>query len=175
MALNTCEMWSNGDEAFFSKKLQKIAQRLGASPPDPNSLRRLGVPPPDPRQWYVWSTVHFFTQHVCQFRHFQILTFGLILPFKRVPSYVPTPGYGFWSSILRYLCSHKNSCFEVSDDVIACNLRFGPPQSKILATPMPHSHQRLGAPPLGYRLWYVWVVEYTSLLNASPKLDICIF
>ena len=30
----------------------------------------------------------------------------------------------------------KNSCFEVSDDVIACDLRFGPPQSKILATSM---------------------------------------
>ena len=30
----------------------------------------------------------------------------------------------------------KNSSFEVSDDVIACDLWFAP-QSKILATPMP--------------------------------------
>ena len=34
------------------------------------------------------------------------------------------------------VASTKNSFFEISDDVIACNLRFGPPQSKILATPM---------------------------------------
>ena len=30
----------------------------------------------------------------------------------------------------------KNSYFEVSDDVITCDLWFGPPQSKILAMPM---------------------------------------
>ena len=40
MALNMCEMWFNGIEiAFFSKKLQKIVQQLGALPPDPQSLR----------------------------------------------------------------------------------------------------------------------------------------
>ena len=48
MGLNTCEMWFNDIKiAFFSKKLQKIAQRLGASLPDPQSLWRLGAPPPD--------------------------------------------------------------------------------------------------------------------------------
>ena len=48
MALNTSEMWSNGIKiAFFSKNLQKIVQRLGASPPDPQSLQRLG-PRPQP-------------------------------------------------------------------------------------------------------------------------------
>ena len=35
IAFNTCEMWSNGIKiAIFSKKLQKTAQRLGASSPD---------------------------------------------------------------------------------------------------------------------------------------------
>ena len=49
MAMNTCKMWSNGIKiAFFSKKLQKIAQRLVASPPDPQSLRRLGARPQTP-------------------------------------------------------------------------------------------------------------------------------
>ena len=68
MALNTCEMWSNGvKQPFFSKKLRKIAQRLGA-------------PHPDPRQQYVWITVHFFTQHVSLFRRFHILTIGLSPP-----------------------------------------------------------------------------------------------
>ena len=37
MVLNTCEMWSNGIKmAFFFQKLIKIAQRLGALPPDPH-------------------------------------------------------------------------------------------------------------------------------------------
>ena len=63
MALNTCKMWSNDIKlAFFSKKLRKIARWLGASPPDPHNLWRLGAPPPDPRLWYVWITVHLFTQ-----------------------------------------------------------------------------------------------------------------
>ena len=36
MALNTCEMRFNDIKiAFFSKKIQKTAQRLGASSPDP--------------------------------------------------------------------------------------------------------------------------------------------
>ena len=48
MALNTCDMWFTDIKiAFFSKKLQKIAQRLGASP-DPQSLRRMGAPTPRP-------------------------------------------------------------------------------------------------------------------------------
>ena len=49
MALDTCEMWSNGIKiAFFSKKLRKIVQRLGALPPGPHSLRRLGLRPQTP-------------------------------------------------------------------------------------------------------------------------------
>ena len=49
MALNNCELRFKGIEIAFSKKLQKIAQRLGASIPDPQSLWRLGAPSPDPR------------------------------------------------------------------------------------------------------------------------------
>ena len=49
MAVNTCEMRSNGIKiAFFFQKPTKIAQLLGASPPDPHSRRRLGDPPADP-------------------------------------------------------------------------------------------------------------------------------
>ena len=58
---------------LFFKKLQKIAQRLGAQPPHPRQI-----------------------QHVSQFRHFCILTIGLSSPLReRVPSYVPTPDQGF--------------------------------------------------------------------------------
>ena len=36
MALNMCEVWFNGIKiAFFTKKLQKIAQQQGASPQTP--------------------------------------------------------------------------------------------------------------------------------------------
>ena len=46
MARNTYEMWSCAVKiAFFSKKLQKLVQRLGASPPDLLGLGQLGDPP----------------------------------------------------------------------------------------------------------------------------------
>ena len=49
MTLNTYKMRSNGIKiAAFSKKLQKIAQRPGALPPDPQSHRRLGPRPQTP-------------------------------------------------------------------------------------------------------------------------------
>ena len=49
MALNTREMCSNDIKIAFFQKLRKIAQRLGALPPDHHSLRRLRAPPLDPR------------------------------------------------------------------------------------------------------------------------------
>ena len=49
MAVNSCEMWSNGHKIAFSfQKLTKIAQRLGALPPDPHSHRWMGAPPQTP-------------------------------------------------------------------------------------------------------------------------------
>ena len=60
MALNTCEIWFNGIKIAFL--FLKIAQRLGASPPDPQSLRRLGTPPPTPPLRYFWVTQAFSTR-----------------------------------------------------------------------------------------------------------------
>ena len=104
MFLKTCKMWSKGIKLFFSKKLRKIAQRLGASLPDHHSFRRLGAKHSDSCLWYVWITVTSLLKRVSQLRHFRILTIDLSSFLERVPSYVPTPGHGFWSSILRYLC-----------------------------------------------------------------------
>ena len=60
MALNMCEMWFNGIKlALFSKKLQKIAKQLGASPPDPKASGHWGPHPQTPRLWYVWVTLAF--------------------------------------------------------------------------------------------------------------------
>ena len=102
MALNTCEMWSNGIKiAFFSKKLRKIARRLRASPSDPHSLR----------QRFNCRTTSLL-KHVSQIRHFRILNIGLSPLLERVPSHVPTPGHCFWSFILEYLCPNKKFLFR---------------------------------------------------------------
>ena len=58
-----------------------------------------------------YSTLLYST-HVSQFRHFCISTIGLSPLLKRVLSYIPTPGHGFWSSILCYLCPHKEFLFQ---------------------------------------------------------------
>ena len=70
-----CKMRSNGIKtAFFFQKITK-------NPLDQHSLRRLRAPPPDPlNDTFELHTIHFFTQHVSQFRHFYILTNGLSLP-----------------------------------------------------------------------------------------------
>ena len=76
MALNTCEMWSNGIKvAFFSKKLEKIVQQLGASPPDPQSLRRRGPRPQTP----VCDTfeIHKLSQHVSKVTYLHFSTISL--------------------------------------------------------------------------------------------------
>ena len=61
--------------AFFSKKLQKIAQ------------------PPVCDTFKLQNTS--LLKHVSQFRHFRILIIVLSPLLERVRSYVPTPGYGF--------------------------------------------------------------------------------
>ena len=81
MALNMCEMRFNGIKiAFSSKKLQKVAQQLGASPPDPRSLRPLGAPPPDPPSVIRLS----YTGFLKTFPKLRICTFQLYL-FKPFP------------------------------------------------------------------------------------------
>ena len=61
--------------------------------------------PPDCDTFELQYT--FLLKHVSQFRHFCFLIIGLNPLLERVFSYVPTPGHGFWSSILRYFCPHK--------------------------------------------------------------------
>ena len=124
MALNTCEMWSNGNKiAFFSKKYEKLPSGCGLCP-----------------QTLVCDTFELqytcLLKHVSQFTHFRTLSIGLSPLLEGVPSCESTPGHGFWSSFCDIFASTKNFSFEVSDDVIACDLWFEPPQSNILATPI---------------------------------------
>ena len=100
--------------SIFSKKLQNIAQQLGASPPDPNPPAA-GDPAPRPPSVIRLSYTGFLKTspklRICTFQLYQ---------FK------PSPFAKSWLSANR----------QIFDDVIACNLWFRPPQSKILATPI---------------------------------------
>ena len=79
-------MWSNGIKiAFFFKTLRKIAQQLEALPPDPNSLRQLQTPVCDAFELQYASLL----KHVFQFRHFYILTIGLIQGFLTGGKFTP--------------------------------------------------------------------------------------
>ena len=72
MALNMCEMWFNGNKiAFFPKKLQKIAQQLGASPPDPQSLQPLGA------QTCDMFELHWLSQNVSKVTYLHFSTISL--------------------------------------------------------------------------------------------------
>ena len=66
-------MWFNGIKiAFFTKKLQKIAQRLGASPPEPPAARG---PVPKPQ-----SAIHLnYTSFLNTFPKLDIYTFQLLV------------------------------------------------------------------------------------------------
>ena len=117
MALNTCEMWSNGIKiAVFSKKIQKNRPAAGGFVSRPPSVTRLN-----------YSTTSLL-KHVSQFRH--LCTLGICLSplLERVP--MPTPGHGFWSSILRYLCHTQKiplSKFLMTSVHVICGL---PPSNR---------------------------------------------
>ena len=100
-----------GDRFFkqlYYQKLQKIAQQLGASPPDPQSLRTLG-PPPDPPSVIRLSYTGFLKAssklRICTFQQYQ---------FK------PSSFAKSWLSAKR----------QIFDDVFACDLWFRPPNQK---------------------------------------------
>ena len=73
MGLNMSEMWFNGIKiAFFSKKLQKIAHQLGASPPEtPKASGRWGPAPRPPSAIRLSYTGFLKTSpklHICTFQ-----------------------------------------------------------------------------------------------------------
>ena len=67
-------------QLFFSKNYEKSPSGWELRPQTPIAPGGWGLRPPDPGVWYLWISVHFFTQHVSQFRHFYILTIGLNPP-----------------------------------------------------------------------------------------------
>ena len=112
--------------SFFFQKLTKIAQRLGAlpykiyknrlqkltkiaQPPAPIATGGWGLCPQTPVSDTFEYTSLLNTSSKLDFYTFQQLVFALSL--YQNPGKVPS-GYGFRSSILRYLCPTKNSFFE---------------------------------------------------------------
>ena len=110
MALNSCEMWSNGIKiAFFSKNLQKSPSGWGLCPQTPIAIGGWGLCPQTPVSDTFEYTSLLNTSSKLDFYTFQQLVFALSL--YQNPGKVPS-GYGFRSSILRYLCPTKNYFFE---------------------------------------------------------------
>ena len=118
MGRNLSMTISNSDQifrSFWPPPLQNPAYTTGSASKTP-SLKRMS-----------------YTSLLNTSPNLNILTFG-------------KPGHSFSSSllhkkicdifVLRHLCSPKIFSFKISNDVIACDLWFGPLQSKILATPM---------------------------------------
>ena len=104
---------------FFSKNLQKSPSGWGLCPQTP-----------------VCDTFEYTsllnTSSKLDFYTFQQLVFALstkILAKCHQATASDLPFYDIFAP-------QKISFSKISDDVIACNLWFGPPQSKILATPM---------------------------------------
>ena len=110
-------MWSNGVKtAFFFKKLRKIAQRLGALPPDPC-------------QYYVWITVGY-TSLLNTSPNLNILRIDYLFKPSSSDEFVVTCQHQATASDFPFhdiFAPTKNSSFKVSDDVIACDLWFTSP------------------------------------------------
>ena len=102
-----------------------------AFPPDPHSLRRLEAPFPNPRLWYVSITVHFFNPTrlpIWTFLHFNYW-------FKPSPlnEFLVTCQLQTTASDLPFynvFALHNKFLFRSSDDVISCDLWFGPPHNQ---------------------------------------------
>ena len=109
-------------QLFFSKNYEKLPNDWGLLPETPIASGGWGIRPQTPVCDTFQLLYTSLLKHVSQFRDFRVLTIGLSPLFDLVSSCVPTPGQGFQSSIKRYLCPHKKSFFEVSDDVITCDL-----------------------------------------------------
>ena len=110
--------------SFFFQKLTKIAQRLGDLPPDPHSNK-------------VCDTIEYTSLLntspklvICIFlQSVFTLSFNKILVKRQQTTASDLPLYDIFAP-------QQLLFLKISDDVIACDLWFGPPPIKNLATPM---------------------------------------
>ena len=116
MALNTCEMRSNGIKiAFFSKKLQKTAQRLGASPPDPQT------PVCDIHLSYTSFLNTFPKLDICIFQLLVLALFlcKILVTCKQATTISDLSSYDIF-------VPQKLPLWKIFDDVMSCDLWFRP-------------------------------------------------
>ena len=120
--------------SFFFQKLTKIAQRLGALPQTPIAIGGWGLCPQTPVSDTFEYTSLLNLSSKLDFYTFQRLVFAPSLYQNQAKCHQATasdlPFYDIFAP-------QKITFSKISDDVIACDFWFGPPQSKILATPMP--------------------------------------
>ena len=113
--------------SFFSKNVQKSLSGWGLCPQTSIAISGWGLCPQTPVSDTFEYTSLLNTSSKLDLYTFQQLVFSLSL--YRNPGKVPS-GYGFRSSILRYFAPQKITFSKISDDVIACDLWFGPPPIK---------------------------------------------
>ena len=116
-------MRSNRIKIAFFKKITKNPPAAGSFAIRPHigsSGWGLGPRPP------VWDTFELnkFTRHVSRFRHFAYLTLGLS-PLPLAKSWLKCQNQASPSDLPLYDISEF--LLKMSDDVIACDLWFGPP------------------------------------------------
>ena len=124
MALSSCEMGFNGIKiAVFSKKLTKNCPTAGGFAPRPTSVIRL--------RYTSFLNTSSPKLDICTFQLLhKALSLCKILVKCQPAAISNLPFYDI-------LVPQTVSLLKIFDDVIACDLCFGPPnQSKILATPI---------------------------------------
>ena len=131
MALNTCEMWSNGIKiaSFFMPKITKNCRAVGGL-----ALRLLQTPSVMGLS-YISLLNTSPNLHFCSF--FCLSPLRNFFCLSKILVVIKHAGHAFWSFYLQYLCPTKVPLSKISEDAITCDLWFGTPQSKTLATPMP--------------------------------------
>ena len=146
MALNTCEMWSNGIKiVFFPKNYEKSPSGWGLRPQIPIASRV--TPVCDTFELQYTSLL----KHVSQFRHFRILTIGLSLLLERVPA-----------------CQHQATGSDLPFYNIFATTKN--PLPKFLMTSL-HVICGLIPPPnqkSWLRVWYHWIsnlVQYDAIIS----------
>ena len=127
MALNTCEMRSNGTKiAFFSKNLQKSPSGWELCPQTPIASGGWGLRPQTPVCDTFEYTSLLNTSPNLDL-HILTITFALSITKILVKSQRATasdlPFYDIFAP-------QKVPFLKISDDVIACDLWFGPPPIK---------------------------------------------
>ena len=152
MALNTCELWFNGITiaSFFTKNCTAAGSLTSR-------------PSPEPRLWWGWVTLVYSA-------HLPIYTFALFIcglsPLPMAKSWLRANTLVTASDLPSTISlSHKKFLFQKFLKT-PLHVIWSPPQSKILATPMPlvvHALLQLVScmtKQISLRDFFEWIIIY---------------